>query len=97
MVRRLGDAEHWQDIWLNEGFATYAEALWREQSDPVFDIDEEMNRTIERFGAHLGPIGDPGAGVPPCWPDTVVMRPGCWWCDGSCSPIRSVIGSRARS
>jgi len=30
----------------------------------------------------------------PCWPDTVVMRPGFRWCDGSCSPIRLVIGTR---
>ena len=30
----------------------------------------------------------------PLWPDTVVMRPGCWWwwCDGSGPPIRLVIG-----
>ena len=33
----------------------------------------------------------------PLWPDTVVMRPGFWWCDGSCSPIRSATGIRARS
>jgi hypothetical protein len=33
----------------------------------------------------------------PFWPDTVVMRPGFWWCDGSGSPIRLVIGIRGRS
>lgn len=27
----------WGDIWLNEGFATYAEALWLEHSDSEFD------------------------------------------------------------
>lgn len=27
----------WGDIWLNEGFATYSEALWRDHSDPRFD------------------------------------------------------------
>ncbi len=33
----------------------------------------------------------------PRWPDTVVMRPGCWCCDGSGSPIRLVSGIRSRS
>ncbi|MBT8241060.1 MAG: M1 family metallopeptidase [Acidimicrobiia bacterium] len=51
----------WSDIWLNEGFATYAESLWREHSDPDFDIDEEMAEVARRFGSRLGPIGDPGA------------------------------------
>lgn len=51
----------WRDIWLSEGFATYAEALWREHSDPGFDIDAEMARTVDQFGSRLGPIGDPGA------------------------------------
>ena len=33
----------------------------------------------------------------PCWPDTLVVRPGFRWCDGSGPPIRLVIGSRVRS
>lgn len=50
----------WRDIWLNEGFATYAEALWKEHSNPTYDIDEAMAEVIGRFGSRLGPIGDPG-------------------------------------
>lgn len=48
----------WRDIWLNEGFATYAESLWRERTDPSFDIDATM-RTLARRA--FAPIGDPGA------------------------------------
>jgi aminopeptidase N len=51
----------WQDIWLNEGFATYAESLWREHSEPAFDIDAEMAGIAEQFGPRLGPIADPGS------------------------------------
>lgn len=48
----------WRDIWLNEGFATYAESLWREHTDPSFDIDATM-RTVARRA--FAPIADPGA------------------------------------
>ncbi len=47
----------WRDIWLNEGFASYAESLWRERTDPTFDIDATMQALARRSYA---PIGDPG-------------------------------------
>lgn len=34
--------ESWQDIWLNEGFATYASVLWREHAFGQFNADQEL-------------------------------------------------------
>jgi aminopeptidase N len=50
----------WNDIWLNEGFATYAEWLWRESNEPGFDIDAYTADLAERGGVFWGPPGDPG-------------------------------------
>ncbi|MEV6845555.1 M1 family metallopeptidase [Actinoplanes sp. NPDC051411] len=50
--------ERWKDIWLNEGFATYAEWLWTEHSGGATvagSFDQAYN------GFHWGdPPGDPG-------------------------------------
>jgi aminopeptidase N len=48
----------WNETWLNEGFATYAEQLWLEHTTPGYDIDGAM-QTIAADGQY-GPIGDPG-------------------------------------
>jgi aminopeptidase N len=62
----FGDAvtpERWQDIWLNEGFATYAEWLWSEHTggdtaQQNFDADYATPATETDFWNP--PSGDPG-------------------------------------
>ena len=52
--------DNWRDIWLNEGFATYAEWLWRELTEPDFDLDAFARATADSGRPIWGPPGDPG-------------------------------------
>ena len=51
--------ERWQDIWLNEGFATYAEWLWQEDQGEL-TAQESFDRAYARM-TWTDPPGDPGA------------------------------------
>ena len=50
----------WRDIWLNEGFATYAEWMWTQHSDavPIAQTAEQIYRG--QSGEQTRPILDPG-------------------------------------
>jgi aminopeptidase N len=53
--------EKWQDIWLNEGFASYSEQLWQESLDPTYDITADYELTATQISDLLAvPAGDPG-------------------------------------
>jgi aminopeptidase N len=57
----VGDAvspSTWQDIWLNEGFATYAEWLWLERTGEISAADSA--RQLEGSSELDSPPGDPG-------------------------------------
>ena len=51
----------WKDIWLNEGFATYASMLWNEHAYGRETLDGEILTNYERLARGSQSIGDPGA------------------------------------
>jgi aminopeptidase N len=47
--------KRWQDIWLNEGFATYAEWLWVEHTSGPQAIEAEVRRTYSFLAQNSAP------------------------------------------
>ena len=52
--------ERWEDIWLNEGFATYSEALWNEASNPDFSYEDWIRGLALAGPALERHVQDPG-------------------------------------
>ncbi len=69
----------WSDIWLNESFATYSEALWAEHSGGTRALRSYMTGALEHFerGSWTGAVYDPlGQGFNLF--DDVVYSKGAW-------------------
>lgn len=50
----------WQDIWLNEGFATYSQWLWLEHTRGREALDAQVREWYPRISEDRLAIGDPG-------------------------------------
>ncbi|MBU8869323.1 MAG: T9SS type A sorting domain-containing protein [Gemmatimonadales bacterium] len=67
--------KNWRDIWLNEGFATYSESLWREHLEGPESYFENLEFSRNESSWELqGPVYDPV----PVFPGKVIYDKGAW-------------------
>ena len=66
----------WQDIWLNEGFATYSQWLWAEHEYGIENRDEQVRRA---YGTAASPMVLPGARVLGDPTPTALFDPGVYF------------------
>lgn len=62
----------WSDIWLNEGFASYAELLWQEAVDPNFDTTAGIGQFVSPVLDQ--PLTDVGPSVEQLFTPSVYLR-----------------------
>lgn len=74
----------WEDIWLNEGFASYAEPLWFEEVRG-FEYYKYYMEWMDYYGSFSGPIYDPDATF-----NRTVYDKGAW----VLHMLRHVVGGR---
>ena len=63
--------ERWQDIWLNEGFARYAETLWAEQKHGADAAEATVRQQIASFANATRASGDAGIAIGDPGPDNI--------------------------
>ncbi|MFJ6165325.1 M1 family metallopeptidase [Micromonospora orduensis] len=79
----------WEDIWLNEGFATYAEWLWAEHTG-AYTAKEAFDDRYARMSASVWKIPPGRPGVKELFSDSVYQRGGM-----TLHALRVAVGDRA--
>ncbi|MBM0277595.1 M1 family metallopeptidase [Micromonospora tarensis] len=79
----------WEDIWLNEGFATYAEWLWAEHTDE-YTADQAFDNRYARLPAQVWQTAPGKPGVEGLFSESVYQRGGM-----TLHALRVAVGDKA--